>query len=178
MCEYIEEPFDIKEYFVNYVEKPFIEEPFYNCVKKNNLSKLKKYYKKMNEKNKAQILTNTFCFCIWDFVVENKNIEIIKWLSLLPDVDIHHNHEKGFRMLCCYGKLELAQWLFSHFPNINIHACEDEAFRQACEGGHFDTVIWLYSIGEIDIHACKNYAFTMSCKYGYFKIVDWLLMLR
>ena len=34
MCEYIEEPFDIKEYSVNYVEKPFIEKPFYNCVEK------------------------------------------------------------------------------------------------------------------------------------------------
>lgn len=155
----------------------YIDEPFYNYVKNNNLIELKEYYKKMDEENKAQIITKAFCLCIWIFVVENNNIEMIKWMSLLPLVNIHHNYDQSFRMLCCYGKLELAQWLFSHFPNINIHACEDEAFRQACEGGHFDIVVWLHSIGEINIHACEDYAFTMSCKYGYSKIINWFYSL-
>lgn len=168
-----------REEFLTIPRDPLI----YKFYTENDLTNLQYYYHNtMPNDNKEVILTNALVnTLIYKFLREREDEDyhdyaLIKWLALLPEVNVHVDNDFVFRFLCTYGILSLAKWFEKHF-DIDIHAEEEEAFREACTGGHFETAKWLVSLGEIDIHAVEDEAFVMSCVYGYLEIAQWLFFL-
>lgn len=120
---------------------------------------------------------------------QSKSLEVIKWLCLFENIDIHLNHDEFFRLSCANGCLEIAQWLYCTYPDINIHALSEFAFTRSCEEGHLECAKWLYYLGhisgnKIDIHAgsgdimtINDHAFSASCKRGFLNVAQWLYSL-
>lgn len=79
-----------------------------------------------------------------------------------------------FIVLCAYGYLETAQWLYS-LGDIDIHYNRDGAFTGSCINNHFETAKWLYSIGA-NINE-NSYVFILCCTFGCFEIAQWLYSL-
>ena len=92
--------------------------------------------------------------------------------AIIP-IDIHANNDEAFRMACCWGHLETAQWLYS-LGDVDIHTDDEYAFRWACSHKHLETAKWLYSLGGVNIH---TRFFCMACCNGYLEIAQWLYSL-
>jgi hypothetical protein len=72
---------------------------------------------------------------------------VINWLYDFDTFNTLHDHGKAFirafRGACQYGRLQVAQWLYS-LGNVWIQANDSEAFRKACEFGQLHVVQWIF----------------------------------
>jgi ankyrin repeat protein len=79
-------------------------------------------------------------------------------------------------MVCFYGHLNVAKWLYEINPRINISEDDEYIFRNACLKGHLDIAKWLLEISPtIDISINNEFAFRGACVNGHLEVVKWLL---
>ena len=128
--------------------------------------------------------------------------ETIKWLYSLFDTDKfeleYDEHGNNFIeysgiIVCVYGQLDIAKWLYS-MGNINFNF--SQIFYKICSNGHIEVAKWLYYLkskqyiensfgGETfdsdheddQIYVIKN-AFRISCEKGYVNLAKWLYSLN
>ena len=80
----------------------------------------------------------------------NGDLDSIKQLINLHEINIHANCELGFRWACYYGHKHIVKYLINLYKNnnkyaiINIHAYDEDGFRWARENGRK----YLLSIGS------------------------------
>jgi len=83
-----------------------------------------------------------------------------------------------FIVICGYGFLETAQWLYNS-ENIDIHYENELAFRYSCLDRHLDLAKWLIEISKengkiINIHVNNEEVFRKSCNNGDLEVAKWL----
>ena len=112
----------------------------------------------------------------------------IKKIIKTHKINIHVNHEEGFRWACCNGHLSIVEYLINLYKNdnkyaiINIHIDNEHGFRWACYNGRLPIVKYLINLYKINpdydiinIHANNEYGFQWACKNGHKYIIKYLL---
>ena len=93
-------------------------------------------------------------------------------LSITPNLDLHADNEKIFKIACKRGYFDIVQYLLTNNFNIDVHADNDYAFKWACYKNHIEIVKYLlnnYDVKEIDI------GFIWACKGCNYNVVKYLL---
>jgi phosphoketolase len=96
-------------------------------------------------------------------------------------VNIHHQDEQAFRIVCSIGNLSFAQWIVS-LGEIQLNSKNYEAFIHACIGGHLQVAKWLYQQLERKNHLPLSSTTLQTAFYGaafnnYVEVIDWLYQL-
>ena len=118
--------------------------------------------------------------------------DIIKWTNQC-NIDIHYNEERGFRLACCGGYLNIVEYLTNFYKYhlyetsntiIDIHINEEEGFRLACSNGHYNVVKYLVNLyknhtfyTKININVRNEEGIKMACKYNHLNIIKYLMKL-
>lgn len=109
--------------------------------------------------------------------IENENIEKIKEMLKLSDINV----QKGFENACKYGCPEIVKIFLSLEGNNRVDVHENNILGMTCQKGHLDIVKLLLSLEgdrRIDVHWGDEDAFMTSCFDGKTKIVKLLLSLE
>ena len=67
------------------------------------------------------------------------HIEVVKYLSLDPRVDVAAQNNQGFRYACYGGHIEVVKYLSSN-PRVDVASQNNCGFIWACEHGHIEVV--------------------------------------
>ena len=80
------------------------------------------------------------------------------------NINVHAENEKGFRLACWKGHLNVVQYLLENNFNIDVHANNEDGFRWACKYGYSNVVKYLLTKMELTNEMikilCKN-----NCEY-------------
>lgn len=92
----------------------------------------------------------------------------------LSSVNIHAHDDYAFRIACRFGRLEVAQWLWS-MGGVDVHVLA-EAFVVASRSGNLSLVNWLHDeiLGSVDDFALER-GFVSACRSGNIDLVAWFL---
>lgn len=137
---------------------------------------IKYYFANIYPEN-IPIVTNS----IFPIVCRKGNFDIVKWLEenckekLVTYID-------AFMSSCIYGRLEIAQYLYSKNRQLFINNLYpwfyEEEFNMSCRNGHIDVVKYLVSLNdELNINFDYEDAFQYSCENGHLEVVKWLYSL-
>lgn len=86
--------------------------------------------------------------------------------------------KKNVLELCCsYGRLEVAQWLYS-IENYKKNILTSIFIISSCIGGKLSIAQWLYSIIREEPFFTLEFIFVQSCIYGNFELVQWIFSLE
>jgi hypothetical protein len=72
----------------------------------------------------------------------NGDIQEVKWVYSLGNIDIHEDDDIIFCKVCQYGKLDIAKWIYS-LGDVNIHGNNNLAFDS-----QLYVISWLHSLEE------------------------------
>ena len=114
---------------------------------------------------------------IWEFLKEQEhditsificacksgNLELIKWVWQLGNIDLHIDNEDPFKNVCYSYNLDAIKyvWELGYKDNvgiINIHIFNEEIFEILCSQDKIEIVEWIWQlslrddVGKIDIH--------------------------
>lgn len=110
---------------------------------------------------------------IFGDVCENNQIETVKWLTSLKQINIHVCDDYPFLISCNRGNIEIAKWLYYIDEKCDIKS----GFIDSCENGHLEIAMWLYSLGNINNINKGHRAFINSCRNGHLEVSKWLYSL-
>ena len=130
---------------------------------------------------------------ITEFITACKNGNLYNILQLLAKthIQIHFDHDYGFRLACLYGHLHIVDYLVNlytikyDYNKIDIHAYSELGFRWACQNGHIHIIEYLINLykikntnyGKININSNpngNNSGFQFACKHGHKHVVKYL----
>lgn len=106
------------------------------------------------------------------YAIEVDNMILADWLCG-QDNNCMYSQE-AFLVVCRYGKLKLAQLLYSknnHDQNIISYA-----FLSSIKEGQLEIVKWLFEISKLDLTGDKFLYFRTACEYGQLEIAQWLYL--
>jgi len=174
-----------------------IEKKLNRLALENNRKEVEVFFKK---EIKNATLIHQFEFLFW--VVDNKNIDILKFLLDYPQIDLHMFEDFCFRYSAGCGYLDLVKFFVRQGADIhslkeggfiwasanghlnvlnylatkkvNIHARFDQAMSLASKNGHLDVVKYLYNLG-LDVKAGKNTPIKYASENGHIEIVHFLM---
>lgn len=104
--------------------------------------------------------------------------------------DIHGDREKGFRLACYRGHLEVVKFLTTSqdlleagHTFVNIHVLSGSGIRGAFVNGHLDVIQYLIEDNNlkasghinVNIHAENDRLFELACTYRRLKVLSWLI---
>ena len=104
------------------------------------------------------------------------NLTVITNLLNNYNINVNAYSEKGFRLACEYGQLNVVQYLLENNVYINVHAENEYGFVLACWNGHLNVVQYLLENNfNIDVHAENEHGFRSACYKGHLNVVKYLL---
>ncbi len=75
-------------------------------------------------------------------------------------IDIYYQDEYIFKIVCAYGHLDIAKWLYKisliHNKPFDIHKKNDSIFRSCIKNEHYDICKWLYDISISNNESMEN----------------------
>ena len=119
--------------------------------------------------------------------VETGDFGFVHWLAArlaLTAENVVAHENLAFALACQQGRLDMAQWLLSHFKLLaytDYNVDRDMRFtplRRACASGHLEIAQWLtrtLSLTAVDARANTNGALNEACSNGHLHVVDWLM---
>lgn len=102
-------------------------------------------------------------------------MDINEFVSLYDEGDRSMEYDNDtFVKICSFGRLDIAQWLYST-GNIDIHTDDEKPFRLSCCCGRKDIAQWLYELNEdINTSVWNHEAFRCACYFKRIDVVQWL----